>query len=48
MQNVLNIDAVLFSHIHSDHTAGLPDMRAISLIINNKIIPAYMPNDNER
>jgi phosphoribosyl 1,2-cyclic phosphate phosphodiesterase len=36
-----NIDAVLFSHIHSDHTSGLPDMRSISLI-NNKIIPAYM------
>tara|TARA_B100000809_G_scaffold55421_1_gene51283 strand:- start:3332 stop:4084 length:753 start_codon:yes stop_codon:yes gene_type:complete len=39
-----NIDAVLFTHIHSDHTSGLPDMRAISLI-NDKIIPAYMPND---
>ena len=37
-----NIDAVLFTHIHSDHTSGLPDMRAVSLI-NNKIIPAYMP-----
>ena len=39
-----NIDAVIFSHIHSDHTAGLPDMRSISLI-NNKIIPAYMNLD---
>ena len=39
-----NIDAVLFTHIHSDHTSGLPDMRAISLI-NDKIIPAYMSND---
>jgi len=37
-----NVDAVLYTHIHSDHTAGLPDMRAISLI-NDKIIPAYMP-----
>ena len=36
------IDAVLFTHIHSDHTSGLPDMRAISLI-NEKVIPAYMP-----
>jgi phosphoribosyl 1,2-cyclic phosphate phosphodiesterase len=39
-----NIDAVLFTHIHSDHTSGLPDMRAISLI-NDKIIPAYMPKN---
>ena len=38
------IDAVLFTHIHSDHTAGLPDMRAMSLI-NDKIIPAYMPDN---
>ena len=38
-----NIDAVLFTHIHSDHTAGIHDMRAMSLI-NNKIIPAYMPD----
>ncbi len=37
-----NIDAVLFTHEHSDHTSGLPDMRAMSLI-NNKIIPAFMP-----
>jgi|TARA_Y100001970_G_C14233875_1_gene860582 Metal-dependent hydrolases of the beta-lactamase superfamily I len=37
-----NIEAVLYTHIHSDHVSGLPDMRAISLI-NNKIIPAYMP-----
>ena len=36
-----NIDAVLYTHLHSDHVSGLPDMRAISLI-NNKIIPAYM------
>ena len=39
-----NIDAVLYTHIHSDHTAGLPDMRAMSLI-NSKIIPAYMPKE---
>ncbi len=37
-----NIDAVFFTHEHSDHTSGLPDMRAMSLI-NKKIIPAYMP-----
>ena len=34
------IDAVLFTHEHSDHTSGLPDMRAMSLI-NNSIIPCY-------
>ena len=38
-----DLDAVLFTHLHSDHVAGLPDIRAISLI-NKKIIPAYMPN----
>jgi len=37
-----NIDAVLFTHQHSDHIAGLPDMRAMSLI-NKKVIPAYLP-----
>ena len=36
------INTVLFTHGHSDHTSGLPDMRAISLI-NNKIIPAFVP-----
>ena len=36
------IDAVLYTHIHSDHTSGLPDMRSMSLI-NNSIIPAFMP-----
>lgn len=39
-----NIDVVLYTHMHSDHTAGVPDMRAMSLI-NNKIIPAYMPKE---
>ena len=39
-----NIDSVLFTHGHSDHISGIPDMRAMSLI-NQKIIPAYMPFD---
>ena len=38
------IDAVLFTHVHSDHVSGLPDMRAIS-ILNDTIIPAFMPNE---
>ena len=38
------IDAVLFTHEHSDHTAGLPDMRAMSLI-NQSIIPAFLSSD---
>ena len=42
-----NIDAVLYTHIHSDHTSGLPDMRAMSLI-NSKIIPAYMPLEMQK
>ena len=36
------INTVLFTHGHSDHTSGLPDMRAISLI-SDKIIPAFVP-----
>ncbi len=36
------IDAVLFTHEHSDHVAGLPDLRAMFLI-NKSIIPAYLP-----
>tara|TARA_Y100000590_G_C15721911_1_gene1013808 strand:- start:1697 stop:2449 length:753 start_codon:yes stop_codon:yes gene_type:complete len=38
-----NVDAVFYTHEHSDHVSGLPDMRAISLI-NKKIIPAYIPD----
>ena len=33
-----NIDAVLFTHIHFDHTSGLPDMRAMSLIKDTALI----------
>ena len=36
------INSVLFTHGHSDHTSGLPDMRAIS-VISDKIIPAFAP-----
>ena len=37
-----DIDAVIFTHNHADHTSGLPDMRGFS-IFNQKIIPAFMP-----
>ena len=40
---ITNIDAVFYTHIHSDHTAGINDLRAISLINDNKIIPAFTP-----
>ncbi len=39
---ISNLDYVLFTHIHSDHTAAVPDIRAFSLV-NKKIIPCYMP-----
>ena len=32
---ITNIDAVLYTHYHTDHVSGIPDMRAISFI--NKI-----------
>ena len=38
------IDAVLFTHEHSDHTSGLPDIEAMSLI-NQSIIPAFLSSD---
>jgi len=37
-----DIDAIIFTHNHADHTSGLPDMRGFS-IFNQKIIPAFMP-----
>jgi len=37
-----DLDLILFTHEHSDHTAGVPDIRPFSLF-NSKIIPAYMP-----
>ena len=43
-ENNLILQSILITHHHSDHTSGLPDMRAMSLI-NNKIIPAYMPEN---
>jgi phosphoribosyl 1,2-cyclic phosphate phosphodiesterase len=39
--NVDNIDAVLFTHEHRDHTAGLDDIRPFNFI-NDKKIPVYL------
>ena len=35
-----NIDAVLYTHEHADHTHGINDLRSINLI-NKNIIPCY-------
>lgn len=39
-QNVEDIDAVLFTHQHRDHIAGLDDIRAFNYVLN-KNIPIY-------
>jgi phosphoribosyl 1,2-cyclic phosphate phosphodiesterase len=44
-EKVLRIDAVLFTHEHKDHTAGLDDIRAFNYF-NKKKIPIYMSNNN--
>ena len=36
-QKVQNIDAVLFTHEHRDHIAGLDDIRAFNYVLNKKI-----------
>jgi phosphoribosyl 1,2-cyclic phosphate phosphodiesterase len=38
--NITDLDAVLYTHEHNDHTAGLDDVRPICFF-NNKILPAY-------
>lgn len=39
-QNVEDIDAVIFTHEHRDHIAGLDDVRAFNYVLN-KNIPIY-------
>ncbi|HOW30820.1 MAG TPA: MBL fold metallo-hydrolase [Bacteroidales bacterium] len=41
---VENIDAVLFTHAHRDHIAGLDDIRAFNFILN-KVISIYGTNE---
>jgi phosphoribosyl 1,2-cyclic phosphate phosphodiesterase len=38
--HISNLDAILYTHEHNDHTAGLDDVRPINFL-NEKIIPAY-------
>ena len=35
--NVQNLDAVIFTHEHRDHIAGLDDVRAFNYVLNKKI-----------
>ena len=36
-ENVTDLDAVLFTHEHRDHIAGLDDVRAFNYVLNKKI-----------
>jgi len=36
-QKVMNLDAVIFTHEHRDHIAGLDDVRAFNYVLNKKI-----------
>ncbi len=36
-ENVSNLDAVIFTHEHRDHIAGLDDVRAFNYVLNKKI-----------
>ena len=36
-QRVMNLDAVIFTHEHRDHIAGLDDVRAFNYVLNKKI-----------
>jgi phosphoribosyl 1,2-cyclic phosphate phosphodiesterase len=38
--NITDVDAILITHEHNDHTAGLDDIRPINFI-HNKSIPLY-------
>ncbi len=41
-QGVERIDAIIYTHDHSDHTAGLDDMKVLAFHNNSTPIPTYM------
>jgi phosphoribosyl 1,2-cyclic phosphate phosphodiesterase len=36
-EHVMNLDAVIFTHEHRDHIAGIDDIRAFNYVLNKKI-----------
>ncbi|MBX2833494.1 MAG: MBL fold metallo-hydrolase [Micavibrio sp.] len=40
-ENISDIDAVLFTHHHSDHTAGLDELRVIRHRTGKNLVPCY-------
>jgi len=40
-EKIKKIDAVLFTHRHSDHVCGVPDIRSYSRTTDGKILPVY-------
>jgi phosphoribosyl 1,2-cyclic phosphate phosphodiesterase len=45
-ENIYNIEAILFTHGHRDHTAGLDDIRAINFM-QHKSIPIWVTDELE-
>lgn len=43
-EKIHDVDAILFTHEHRDHTAGLDDIRPINFRHNQKRIPIYCHN----
>lgn len=43
-ENVSSLDAILFTHEHRDHIAGVDDVRAYNYI-NNQVMPLYAPSE---
>jgi phosphoribosyl 1,2-cyclic phosphate phosphodiesterase len=41
-ENIEDLNAVLFTHEHKDHTAGFDDVRAFNFKYNGKAVPIYL------